>query len=227
MDGSSSDFLSNPTIKRLEWLRQLFLPKTCSVLQPSSGIKFLDAKVTIPKPGVILVAPPMMHDPNFRRSVVLLCEHSPEGSLGLILNRPLGVHLAEVVPGIDGHEHPLVQGGPVQTDTLHFLHTFGELVPDSKPVGNGIYWGGDFEMMKMLIETGRVSRSESRFFLGYSGWSPGQLLEEINQGGWILSPGDAEAVFKSDASNLWRSVLRRMGGEYAILSNFPEDPRLN
>jgi len=227
MQGSSPDFISNPTTKRLEWLRRLFLLETRGVLQLSTGVRLLDAKETIPKPGVILVAPPMMHDPNFRRSVVLLCEHTPEGSFGLILNRPLGVHLAEVVRGIDGHEYPIVQGGPVQTDTLHFLHTMGEVVPDAIPVGNGIFWGGDFEMMKLLIETGQVSKSESRFFLGYSGWSPGQLLEEIDQGGWILSRGNAKAVFEVDPSNLWRSVLRSMGGEYAILSNFPEDPRFN
>ena len=227
MQRSSSEYYSDPTTRRLSWLRKLFFPERRGPHILTSDYRPLDTRDRIPKPGVILVAPPMMHDPNFRRSVVLLCEHTPDGSFGLILNRPLGVQLAEVVRGIEGHEYPLGQGGPVQTDTLHFLHTCGELVPEAIPVGHGIFWGGDFEVMKLLIETGQTSATEARFFLGYSGWSAGQLLDEIDQGGWIMSNGDARAVFESDPGALWRRILRKMGGEYAILSNFPEDPRLN
>ena len=227
MNRSSSEYFSDPTTRRLSWLRKLFFPDRHGPLILTSEFRPLDARERIPKPGVILVAPPMMHDPNFRRSVVLLCEHTPEGSFGLILNRPLDVQLAEVIQGIGGLEHPLGQGGPVQTDTLHFLHTCGELVPEAIPIGNGIYWGGDFDVMKLLIETGQASAAEARFFLGYSGWSPGQLLEEIEQGGWIISSGDPRAVFEPDPRKLWRHILRTMGGEYAILSTFPEDPRLN
>lgn len=187
----------------------------------------MDSRDVIPKPGVFLLAPPMMHDPNFRRSVVLLCEHSPEGSFGLILNRPLGVHLAEIVRGIGGRDMFIRQGGPVQTDTLHFIHTCGDLVPETVPISNGIFWGGDFEVMKLLIETGQISQDEIRFFLGYAGWSAGQLLDEIDQGGWIIAPGHTPFVFMQDVDALWSSILRTMGDEYAILANFPEDPRLN
>lgn len=178
-------------------------------------------------PGVLLVAPPMMHDPNFRRSVVLLCEHSSEGSFGLILNRPLGVNLAEVVRGIDEREMLIGQGGPVQTDTLHFIHTRGDLVPETIPISNEVYWGGDFEIMKLLIESGQISHDEVRFFLGYAGWAAGQLLDEIDEGGWIVAPGRVSFVFMPDPDALWSSILRTMGDEYAVLANFPEDPRLN
>ncbi len=169
----------------------------------------------------------MIHDPNFRRTVVLLCEHSAEGSFGLILNRPLGLHLSEVVHEVNERDMLIGQGGPVQTDTLHFIHTFGDQVPETVPITNEIYWGGDFEVMKLLIETGRITPHEVRFFLGYAGWSEGQLLDEIDQGGWIIAPARAAHVFMPDVDAIWSSILRTMGDEYAILANFPEDPRLN
>lgn len=187
----------------------------------------MDARDIIPKAGVCLIAPPMMHDPNFRRTVVLLCEHTPEGSFGLILNRPLGVQLAEVVHGVGDGEIQIGQGGPVQTDTLHFVHTCGDLVPEALPITNGIYWGGDFDAVKLLIETKQISGDDVRFFLGYAGWSSGQLLDEIDQGGWIIAPEAASSIFRTHPDDLWRSVLRGLGEEYAILANFPEDPRLN
>jgi len=193
----------------------------------STECRPVDSRDSVPKPGVLLVAPPMMHDPNFRRTVVLLCEHTPEGSFGLILNRPLGVRLAEMIREIDGRDISIGKGGPVQTDTLHFVHTCGDEVLGTIPVGNGIFWGGDFEVLKLMIETGQVSSENVRFFLGYAGWSPGQLLSEIDQGGWILAPGIEQHVFEPDPDALWGKVLRQLGGEYAVLSNFPEDPRLN
>lgn len=227
MHRSSPDFFSNPTIRRLAWIRTLFLEQARRRGSIHQGTKPVDSRDIIPKPGVLLIAPPMMHDPNFRRSVVLLCEHTPEGSFGLILNRPLGVHLAEVIRGIEENEMLIGQGGPVQTDTLHFIHTCGDLVPESIPISEEVYWGGDFDIMKLLIETGQISKKDVRFFLGYAGWSAGQLLDEIEQGGWLVAPGRAPFVFMPDPDALWRSVLRTMGGEYAILANFPEDPRLN
>lgn len=169
----------------------------------------------------------MMLDPNFRRTVVLVCEYTTEGAFGLILNRPLDVSLAEVIPGIANRELSLLQGGPVQADTLHFIHTRGDLVPGTISVSDGIYWGGEFEAMKMLVDTGEVTAADVRFFLGYAGWSAGQLADEVEQGGWILSQGDERLIFDAEPSDLWRKVLRTMGDEYAVLANFPEDPRLN
>ncbi len=180
-----------------------------------------------PEPGVLLIAPPMLSDPNFRRTVVLLCEHNPEGSFGLILNRPLSLHLGEVLDGVDAYAEPLFFGGPVQPNTLHFLHRYGDLVPEAVGVVDGVAWGGDFEVMKTLIEAEGPTARDLRFFLGYAGWSPGQLDEEIRQGGWFLSEAGGEDVFAESPDRLWRSVLRKKGGDYAILANFPDDPRLN
>lgn len=187
----------------------------------------MESKGISPRPGVLLVAPPMMHDPNFRRAVVLLCEHTSEGSFGLILNRTVGVRLSDVIPDLDDGDIPIDNGGPVQTDTLHFIHTCGDIVPGTIPVSSGISWGGEFDFMKLLIETEQISKKDVRFFFGYAGWSPGQLSHEIEQGGWLLASGGEESVFSDDPDSLWKHVLRMMGGEYAVLANFPEDPRLN
>lgn len=180
-----------------------------------------------PKPGRLLIAPPVVQDVNFRRSVVLICEHDEDGSFGLILNRPLGIQLKEVLELIGDQQHPLLQGGPVQTDTLHFLHTYGNDVPGHIPVMDGVFWGGDFEVMKALIETGEISHLDVHFYLGYAGWGPGQLEHEIEEGGWFLAQGDARFIFGTEPNELWRTVLRSMGGDYAVLANFPDDPRLN
>ncbi|QXD16620.1 YqgE/AlgH family protein [Rhodocaloribacter litoris] len=180
-----------------------------------------------PTTGTLLIAPPLMEDPNFRRTVVLLCEHGEEGSFGLILNRPLTLHLQDVLDDVLDYDTPLSLGGPVQPNTLHFLHRFGERIPGAVPVLEDVYWGGDFEALKHLLTGERVTGEALRFFLGYAGWSPGQLEEEIEQGGWFLSPASGDVVFAEVPERLWRAVLRRKGGEYAILANFPDDPRLN
>ena len=179
-----------------------------------------------PTPGVLLIAPPMMRDPNFWRAVVLLCEHGPDGSFGLILNRPLTLELSEVMNDLEG-ENMVSLGGPVQQNTLHFLHRHGDIVTEAIPLLDGVLWGGDFDAIKTLIQTEVASPQDLRFFLGYAGWSPGQLEEEIAGGGWFLTPGDDVLIFPDDPKTLWRTVLRHMGGPYALLSNFPDDPRLN
>lgn len=227
MHGSSPDFLNNPTVLRLGWIRKLFFERANRSTSTAPTAKSVESRDLVPEPGMLLVAPPMVHDLNFRRSVILLCEHTPEGSFGLVLNHQLAVRLAEIIPDLERLDAPIGRGGPVQTDTLHFIHRRGEGVPGAIPVAEGVYWGGDFGIMEVLIETDGISAEDVRFFLGYAGWSPGQLLREIDQGGWILVPGTEHVVFSSDAAKLWRSVLRAMGGEYAVLANFPEDPRLN
>src|SRR5690554_1503559 len=178
-------------------------------------------------PGILLVAPPPLLDPNFRRSVVLLCEHGEEGSFGLILNRPLTLQLSEVLEGMEQYEDPLLLGGPVQPNTLHFLHRYGDIVTDAVSLVDGIYWGGDFEVVKALVQSRQTTGNELRFYLGYAGWSPDQLATEIELGGWILTKADASLIFSEEPGRLWRTVLRSMGGEYALLANFPDDPRLN
>lgn len=178
-------------------------------------------------PGILLIAPPLSEDPNFRRTVVLLCEHGAEGSFGLILNRALSLQLGEVLEELGAYAGTLSLGGPVQPNTLHFLHRHADRIPDAISVTDGVYWGGSFETIRTLIESGQATARDLRFFLGYAGWSAGQLEAEVDVGGWILNPAQADLVFADHADGLWRTVLRRMGGEYALLANFPDDPRMN
>lgn len=219
--------LNNPTTRRLAWIREAFFKGRPAPAPAVSGLRLMDPSERNVKPGTLLIAPPMMHDPNFRRTVVLVCEHGTEGSFGLILNRPLALSLHEVMKGVSRRETSVSMGGPVQPDTLHFVHSHGTILPRAIPLVEGVFWGGDFDLLKVLIETGQTTPRDLRFFLGYSGWSAGQLEEEIDAGGWILAGGDGAAIFAQDAGALWRTSLRRLGGEYALLSNFPEDPRMN
>lgn len=180
-----------------------------------------------PAPGTLLLAPPMMADPNFRRTAILLCDHGIDGSFGLVLNRPMALQVAAVIEGLGTYRDPLSLGGPVQTDTVHYLHRYGTALSDAIEVLPGVFWGGDFEELVGVAASEPVSAQTLRFFLGYAGWSPGQLQEEIDDDGWILCPGSEDLIFPDDAERTWRDALRRMGGEYALLANFPDDPRLN
>jgi putative transcriptional regulator len=187
--------------------------------------------MNIPDPplaaGTLLIAPPVMPDPNFRRTVVFLCEHSEQGSFGLILNRPLTLHVHELLDGLERYADPVAMGGPVQPNTLHFLHRLGDQMPDAVEVIPGVYWGGDFETLKHLIEENPPSVEALRFFIGYAGWASGQLEEEVRRGDWIMESGHDALVFDHRPDLLWRTLLRQKGGEFALLSNFPDDPRMN
>lgn len=181
-----------------------------------------------PQNGSILISEPYLGDPNFERTVVLICSHSEdEGTFGLVLNRMSNLKLSDVIDVYsDSFEAELGIGGPVQYNTLHYVHRLTQL-PQAVKLGEDVYWGGDFEMLRTMIGSGLVSPSEIRFFLGYSGWTPGQLQEEIDKNVWIVNNNAANKLFNLEADSLWRSILREMGGKYKVLSNYPVDPRLN
>jgi putative transcriptional regulator len=176
--------------------------------------------------GILLIAEPMMTDPNFRRSVILLCEHNDEGSFGLILNRALTYHLGEVLEYNSAFDTPLYLGGPVEHNTLHVLHQ-DKSMPRAIRVAEGVYWGGDFDIIEEMLEQGQIEEEKMRFFVGYAGWSAGQLEEEIARKDWIVTQTDTEIVFDLSPDDLWRQVLKKMGGHFRIMANFPEDPKLN
>lgn len=181
----------------------------------------------IPEKGKFLVSEPFLSDPYFKRSVVLLSEHNTEGSVGFILNKPTEIKLNDAIKDFPKIDSYLYFGGPVQTDSLQYIHTLGSRIDGSREVMKGVYWGGNFETLKMLIDTNQIHPDEIRFFVGYSGWQPSQLADEIKEKSWIVAPGDFEHAFFDNPKQLWRDVLRHLGKEYSILANFPEDPSLN
>ncbi len=178
-----------------------------------------------PGPGTLLISPPTVLDPNFFRAVILLCEHSSSGSFGLILNRPIDVTIDVLSGALAGYEGALCYGGPVQPDTLHFLHRLD--LPGAELVVDDVHWGGDFDSLTDLHRQNSLSENSLKLYLGYSGWGAGQLHDEIQAGGWILADADSAAVFADSPRELWRRRLRRLGGEFAVMANFPIDPRLN
>ena len=181
------------------------------------------------KPGTLLISQPFLGDPNFERSVVLLCRHdSAEGAFGLVLTRRTATILGDVLalPPGPATALPLYEGGPVQLDTLHFVHRYASL-PGATHLGDDVYWGGDFDLFISLINTGLILPGDVRCYVGYSGWSAGQLEEEIRGGSWIRQPASAGKVFTLASDSFWQGILREKGGRFRALSNYPLDPSLN
>jgi putative transcriptional regulator len=184
--------------------------------------------------GELLVATPLLGDPNFRRTVVLVVEHEPgEGTLGVVLNRPTEVSVGQVLePWTDLATGPPVvfTGGPVAPTSALALAL---ATSDAEPLG----WRGldgtpgmsriglvDLEAPPQVIAAEIISL---RVFAGYAGWGSGQLQAEIDEGAWYVLPGEPADPFMADPARLWQAVLRRQGGELALVATYPDDPRLN
>ena len=180
-----------------------------------------------PGPGVLLIAEPFLKDPNFMRTVVFLCDHQEEGSFGFVINRVFGHTLNELMNDLDELKLPVFYGGPVQMDTIHFLHQYPDLIPGSYEVLDGIYWGGDFETAITLIKAGSIDTTKIRFFIGYSGWGSGQLNDELKEKSWLTAQANRKIVFHRKADEIWKDALRLLGGDYEMMANFPVDPQLN
>jgi putative transcriptional regulator len=118
-------------------------------------------------------------------------------------------------------------GGPVQTDTLHFVHNLGSLLDDSTKIAEGVYWGGDFEKLKFLINAQLIEPRNIRFFLGYTGWGEGQLNDEMDYGSWVIADMDANYLFKSEPENLWQQVMYNKGNAFSIIAEMPEKQSWN
>ena len=183
-----------------------------------------------PSQGKLLLSEPFMNDPNFKRTVVLLASHNEEGSVGFVLNRPMELNLGQVIEEFQKNIFPVWDGGPVQRDALFYIHTLGDAVPDSIPIVGDLCWSGNFETVKALIKGNKIAENEIRLFVGYSGWSAGQLHEEIKRNSWLVAPATIEHVMNAGSSTdekLWKDVLKSMGKDYSILANFPENPLWN
>lgn len=180
-----------------------------------------------PEKGRLLISEPFLPDPNFERTVVLLCEHNDEGSFGFVLNKPSILKVNEVMEDLQQLESLVYVGGPVQQDTLHFIHRDIAL-ENSVEIVEDIYWGGSFEHLMLLLDTRQIVADNIRFFLGYSGWGPGQLDEELEQDSWIVCDFVTnQLLFDTGSEVMWRKALESMGGRFTMYSNYPVDPRLN
>jgi len=177
-----------------------------------------------PKQGKILISEPLMNDFHFGRSVILLIDHEEtEGSLGIIINKTLNAEVGQIVDEFPDFEAPVYLGGPVADNQLFFIHTLGDLLPDSSPIIDGLYWGGDKETLKTLINTGIANESNTRFYLGYAGWDAGQLVNELVRNSWLISDITVEQFLHTPTEKMWVNFVRRMGSPYELWERFPKN----
>ncbi len=174
------------------------------------------------KTGDVLLSEPFMLDSNFRRSAVLLCDHNDEGSLGFILNKRLDMRVDELIADFPEFNAPVYYGGPVQTDTIHYVHNMGDLLEESHPVSEGVWWGGNFEKLKFLITSELILPKNIRFFVGYSGWTEGQLEEEMDLKSWVVAGMHPNYLFKSKPGKLWEQIMSNKGDTYAVIATLPD-----
>lgn len=179
-----------------------------------------------PAPGKLLIAEPMLGDPSFSRSVVFICEHGPDGTVGFALNRPTEHTLGDLLPELYTPLLPVFQGGPVQLDTLHMLHRT-PLAFGGTEVADGIYWGGSYESLQEAVMNNCYQPIDLRLFVGYSGWAAGQLEKELEEGSWIVANVTPDLVFETDPDALWRRAIESLGPDFAYLMIMPVNPQLN
>lgn len=177
--------------------------------------------------GSLLLAEPFMLDVYFRRAAILICDKHEEGTLGLILNKPLDVKVDSIINDFPEFDALAYYGGPVQTDSVHFLHTAGDIIDDSQFVCDGIYWGGNFEKVKVLITQGLLHPGNIRFYVGYTGWSKYQLEAEIEDKTWIIDEMDPNYLFVFKPDKLWQVILENKGNTHAILGQIDDFLNLN
>ena len=178
--------------------------------------------------GRLLVANPTLRDPNFSRTVVLLCEHGDDGSMGVIVNRPTEHTLTEAITGMpQDATQRLYWGGPVQQQMVLALHRDAHDAPNTAPVADGMALGTDHDALIHLLQTLPDPERHIRVYSGYAGWAAGQLEAEMQQHSWIVSKADAGLVFDVEPDQVWERALVQLGPRFAYLATMPADPRVN
>jgi len=180
-----------------------------------------------PAKGTLLIANPFLKDPNFSRTVIFICENVAEGTFGFVLNKQFPKNLKELLPDLDMPALPVYVGGPVQPDSLHFIHQYPDLISGGEEVFDGVYWGGNFESLQIHLRNNSIAADKIRFFIGYSGWTEGQLDQEMKIDSWLTVKATRKLVFGTGASETWKESLNYLGGDYKMLINYPIDPQLN
>jgi len=180
-----------------------------------------------PEKGKILISEPFNNDIYFRKSVILLTEYNSKGSIGLVLNKQIDISFNELINEVKNFKTPISIGGPVDNDRLFYIHSLNEkILPHSVKVSDKIYWGGDFRVLRKLINDELILPSQIRFYLGYSGWTQGQLDDELKKNLWLVSDINSSEIFEFDG-DLWREKVSQLDEKYSIWNNFPESPTLN
>lgn len=183
----------------------------------------------LPVQGSILISEPFLQNAYFQRSVVLLVEHTAKGSMGFVLNKKTDLVVNTFFPEFkELPDIPIYLGGPVSANRLFFIHSLGDLIiPDSIKINDHLYFDGDFEALKRHIRSGHSIEGKVKFFLGYSGWTEGQLGNEINHNSWVVSHTSKENILLASGEEFWKDSLDNLGGDYKTWTKYPKDPYLN
>lgn len=178
-----------------------------------------------PTSGCLLLSDPFLDEDFFRRSVILLCEHSSEGSFGFVLNNLLDIDLHEIDQDFPNIKAVISVGGPVETESLFYIHSFGSLVSESTPINDELSIGGNFEQIKSLLNENKKNRLKIRFFLGYSGWDKLQLAREMNENSWIVATDISnEEILAIPKKDFWQMCIEKQGDRFKTISKFPINP---
>lgn len=184
-----------------------------------------------PAPGALLVSEPFLREEYFSHSVIALIEYEPGSSaMGVVLNNESDYTLQELVEGVARKEPvPVYCGGPVGSDRLFFVHTLGDIIPGTQPLGEGLWIGGDFDAMLSIVNDGYELEGNIRFFLGYSGWSEGQLDDELARSVWAVSPisGSPHDMLRGDGDSYWHRAVRALGHDFRGWLYHPQNPMAN
>ena len=179
-----------------------------------------------PEQGKLLVSEPFTPDMVFKRSVILLTEYNKKGAVGFILNKSVKKKLSEISDEFGDFDAPVFLGGPVAGDSIFYIHTLGDKIPNSIKIKDNLFWGGDFDVLSLMISAGKVKKDEIMFFVGYSGWSQGQLDDEISKNFWLVADLDVNTIMTKD-KGIWKNVLTQLDDKYQVWANFPENPGHN
>jgi putative transcriptional regulator len=180
-----------------------------------------------PSHGKVLIAEPLLLEGIFGRSVVFLVEHNDEGSIGYVLNKNSGFTIQQLLPDFKNFSTPVFIGGPVATNTLHFIYKNHESLSNSKKVSEDIFWGGDIKDILNCLKKGIILEKNIRFFIGYSGWGKNQLNEELKKHYWVVSTISSEQIFEEDPKILWKRSIVLLDKKFHFWLNIPSNPSLN
>jgi Putative transcriptional regulator len=179
-----------------------------------------------PAPGRVLVSDPALSDFYFSRAVVLLTEHNEKGSIGFVLNKPIQAPLNELLKDFPEYQANISVGGPVNPNTVHFIHTLGFQITGAVHIFANLFWGGEIEELKNLIRQGLVAQNQVKFFFGYSGWAPEQLKTEMKLDAWVVSILETD-IMMEPSRDMWKLAVANLGDDFRVWLNYPENPNMN
>lgn len=181
-----------------------------------------------PVNGCLLISEPFLEDSYFHRSVVLVCNNDEQGAFGFVLNKYLPLQLSDLDVAFENYKGKVALGGPVDNDSLYFIHRLGDQISGALHIKDDLYYGGDFDELNALLQTNPALTDKIRFFIGYSGWETNQLEEELNINTWrVVLDYSLDKLMTDFTEDIWKDIMRQQGRKFSILSNSPIDPSNN